>query len=155
MAGLTSDWIGAAQCCEGPRPVASFGDLPRAHQHEMLRFVAVAAASSAFFVTLWILSRPIPSRSLVAHAALPQPLPAQPLAIDLRPAAPIETAPRRPAREPRLRASYQLVSAGQAIDARAARSAAAPERRRNVFSRFFRTIIRTVQPPAQKTISTS
>jgi hypothetical protein len=66
------DWIGAAACCEGPRPGARFGDLPRPHKQELLRLAAAALMSIAFFILVAISSRVLASRSLAARVALPQ-----------------------------------------------------------------------------------
>jgi len=66
MADLAGNWLTAAACSTGPRPAATFAELPRQHQDEVVRLGFAAAAAVAYFVTLAVLARPIPSRSLAA-----------------------------------------------------------------------------------------
>jgi hypothetical protein len=146
--------MSAASCCEGPRPAATFADLPRAHRDELLNFALVAAVSSAFFVTLAILARPLPSRSLAARGVLPEPSPARAAALDARLNAtgsgPVPTTASRS----RSSLRYELASF------RATSASAAPASRRmrrgNAFSRFLRGILgRPASPPALKTDPTN
>ncbi len=145
MRDRTSEWIVAASCCEGPAPHATFADLPREHQREMMRFAVTAAASTAFFIAVAIIARPLPSRSMAAGATLPTLT------------APRDLLPRHPPlREPpprELRASvrYQLASV-HSTRSRLERRVVIAERqeqRRNLFSRFFRSVIRSFQPDAR------
>lgn len=147
--------MAAASCCEGPRPAATFADLPRAHRDELLNFALVAAVSSAFFVTMAILMRPLPSRSLAARVDLPESSPSRAVALDTsRDGTPPEptavAAPRSRAARPR----YQL-TAFQSPAASGAPATRRP-RRGSVFSRFLRGILGRPSPaPALKSDPTT
>ncbi len=139
MSDQARDWMTAASCTEGPRPSVTFSDLPRRYRGEMVRFAIVAAASSAYFVTLVILSRPLPSRSLLNDAALPGGVASRPILLDAR--LTDLPAPVARVRAPRLRRPVALVALREpppAIDT-VPDEVEAP-RRRNVFSRFFRGV---------------
>ena len=138
MDNPANDWMAAARCCEGPPQNTRFTDLPRAHQLDLLHLGAVAAGSCVFFVALFVLARPLPSRSLAMHVRLPEPPPLRVVSIALPP--PVVNLPRPMRREPRIRSGYQLVSVQPAVE-----EAPPTGRRRNIFSRFFRTIARSVQ----------
>ena len=71
MSARAVDWLNAAACFSGPQPPATFADLPKQHQDDMLRLGFVAVMAVAYFVTLAIMTQPIPSRSLVAPSTLP------------------------------------------------------------------------------------
>lgn len=149
MASRDRDWIDAASCREGPRPPAAFADLPRRHQHEMLRFAFAAVLSSAFFISLGVLGRPLPSRSLAAPVVLAD------AAALARPAwlGASQSAPGRP--RPRLgpavrRPQVELTSLREAAPDGARTVPDAPKARRNVFSRFFSGVLRTVSTAAPK-----
>jgi len=159
MASRTQDWIVAASCCEGPPLAATFADMPRKHKNELYRFAFVAALSTTFFVTLTILARPIPSRSLAAHVELPNPAPRADV---LRAAlvTSIDSPSPRPLRTHSLhsrpagaRAAFQLASLREAPadDLRAGYLSAPPPERRNIFSRFFRTVFRGTPTAIAKT----
>lgn len=147
MAGPARDWIGAASYCEGPRPVATFADLPRKQQHEMLRFVFAAALSTTYFIALALLARPLHSRSLVGHTALPDATIERAAMLDMRPVASFDP-PRRSLRDHgvKRRATLQLASLSEPLvddrptvdDSPTVSDSPRPERRRNIFSRFFR-----------------
>jgi hypothetical protein len=110
----------------------------------LLQVGALAIGSSAFFLALFVLLRPLPSRSLATHVPVPDR--PQPRGITLASAAPPTTDAPRPLRRPaRTRVTYQLAS----VEASAA-APSATERRRNVLSRFFRTLARSVQPGSSK-----
>jgi hypothetical protein len=104
----------------------------------MVRLAIVAAASSAYFITLMILSRPLPSRSLLNDAATPKGIGSRPILVDARLTA---TTPPARVRAPRLRRPVELAALQEpptAIDA-TPDEVEAP-RRRNVFSRFLRGV---------------
>lgn len=141
MAGRARDWIGAASCCEGPKPATWFGDLPRAHQREMLRFAAAAVLTTAFFVTLGVLTGSLPSRSLAARAVPPDAEVPHVALLELGPVTPRgRSSPRSPlVRAARSRVKNQVASLEEPpVDygTQAAPAAPGPERRRNIFSRF-------------------
>lgn len=142
MANDAKDWMVAAACVEGPRPKVTFGDLPRQHQEDILRLAVVAVASTAYFITLVVLSAPLASRSLVAHATLPHPGVARSPVLEARVARvePVST-PRRVLR-PRPDATLAVLREPASVSL-AARSTP----RRNPFSRFFRGILHTVVTP--------
>src|SRR5262249_22428267 len=98
MPERAGDWLMAAACCEGPQPAGTFSDLPRKHQGEMVRFAGVAAASSAYFITLWILAQPIASRSLLTPTTLPSAPAARSALLDARLTVPVEAPSPRPQR---------------------------------------------------------
>ena len=159
MASRARDWIGAASCCEGPRPAATFADLPRAHQHEMVRFAMAAVLSTAFFLAVGILTRALPSRSLAARVGVLDPSTAHPVLMDMRQASTFEPRPMRQTRERPARrlteppadqpladqpeadepAAYQPV----AYQAPPTTEPAVPERKKNIFSRIFHGVFRT------------
>src|SRR5262249_12195056 len=68
------------------------------HQGEMVRFAGVAAASSAYFITLWILAQPIASRSLLTPTTLPSAPAARSALLDARLTVPVEAPSPRPQR---------------------------------------------------------
>jgi len=151
MASHAQDWIVAASCCEGPRPTATFADMPRKHKSELLRFAFVAALSATFFATLAILARPIPSRSFAANVALPNPVLPRPELRQATLVASIDAPSPRPLRTHSLRtrpsharAGFQVASLREAPadDVKAGYIPVTQERRSNVFSRFFRTVFR-------------
>jgi hypothetical protein len=148
--------MAAASCCEGPRPAATFADLPRAHREELLNFALVAAVSSAFFVTLAILMRPLPSRSLAARVDLPGSSPSRAAALDTRADGtmpdPAAAAAATRSRGPRARYELAALQAPAASGAPAVRRA----RRGNAFSRFLRGILGRPSPaPTLKTDPTT
>jgi hypothetical protein len=133
--------------------------LPLQHQDEIVRFAFVAAATIAYGIILGILLRPIGSRSLVTHAALPAAAPPRPSLLEARAIPPV--APPLSPRSPRgrtgpARSDAQFVAV-QAMTMDPNRRTAVPaprsERRSNIFSRFFRGVWRSVQSPAVKTES--
>jgi hypothetical protein len=146
MASRAPDWIGAAWCCEGPRPTATFADLPRAHQREILCLAIIATLSASYVLALGAPARPIPSRSLIARVTLPNVAVARAALLDVRQLTPIDAPSPRPlrARPVRQPAAVQLVSLREsAVDDRPTESARTPpERRRNVFSRIFHGVVR-------------
>jgi hypothetical protein len=153
MASGAREWIGAASCFEGPRPAASFADLPRKHQHEMLRFAFAGALSTACFVAAGLLARPLPSRSLAAHAALPDATNARAALLDMRPVM-STVPPRRPLAERGVgqpatlqRATVQLASLSEPLaeDSGTVPAPPRPERRRNILGRLFHVFHNT--PP--------
>jgi hypothetical protein len=152
MGERTGDWLTAAACSAGPRPAATFADLPRQHQDEVVRLGFTAAAAVAYFVTLGILARPIPSRSLQAHTVLPAAaaprfeLPVWQRVDAVGAARPLPSPGVRP------RAASELATAQTpaATAERRAVDAPPPQPRRNMFSRFFRGVWRSVTPAAGK-----
>jgi hypothetical protein len=132
----------AASCQQGPTPAATFGDLPRAYRDDLLRFALVAAASSAFFITLAIVMRPLPSRSMAGEVSLPEPLPPRSNRMDARlqsnpPGPQVVRALRPRAARPR----YELATFEEpAVDVRRA-APARPGRRGNAFTRLLRNIL--------------
>jgi hypothetical protein len=154
MSDRARDWLVAAACCEGPRPAATFADLPRQHQRQIVRIAAATAAAAAYFIVLAIHVRPVPSRSLLTAAALPNtpPVP-RPALLDARPIAAIDPPSSQPgaARAARASGLYELAAVGKpSADDRATGTTARQERRGNVFSRFFRGVRRSLQPAAVK-----
>ncbi len=151
MANEARDWMTAASCAEGPPPSVRFADLPRQDQGEVLRVALVAAASTAYFITLAILARPLASRSLQGDAALPHPGMARSPILDAR----LVDDPVPPAgdrtRLARPRAGLELTSLREPVadEPASAPIADTPPRRRNVFSRFFRGVLHGFQPPAK------
>jgi len=151
MAERVADWLSAAACCEGPRPSATFSDLPRKHQDEILRAAVVATAAAAYFITLGILARPIPSRSLRAHAALPAATAPQPVSNQAWAIHVADAASRRPTSQPAQTMrppEMALAVVPEPVRESDGHSAGSPrvERSRNIFSRFFRGVWRSVQP---------
>jgi hypothetical protein len=150
MANQAQHVLVSASGGERPRSAATFADLPAAHRDELIKFALVAAGWSAFLITLALLARPLPSRSLSPAAALPHGTtpPGDALvaarvqpAVDLRPS---QSLRRRSVDAPR--ASYQAVSVEEddAVPAPA-------QRRGHAVTRFFRTVFRwTAQPPTAK-----
>jgi len=156
MAERAGDWPGAAACCEGPRPQATFADLPLHHQDHIVRFAFVAAASLAYGITLGVLLRPVASRSLVSHAPLPAAAPPRTAVLDATAIAPAPPArPRsvtpRPLRTQPVLAEAELVAVTPQREPDR-RTAAPPrqERRGNIFTRLLRGVWRTVQTPVLK-----
>jgi hypothetical protein len=149
MEDRAHDWMVAAACSQGPRPEPVFATLPRAYRADMLRLALVAAASSAFFVTLAILLRPLPSRSLAAHAMLPDPSASRAAALDARMVFATDVpAPPRLRRQRTAHARYELAAIPAVEDADAPGSLSArPPRRGNVLTRFFRGILGRPAPP--------
>jgi hypothetical protein len=146
MPDVTRDWMAAAACTEGPRPEVTFADLPQQHQSEVVRLALVAAATVAYFVTAVTLAPPLSSRSLAAPAPLPVPARSRPVAPEGRT---IDSSPApRPLRKP----TVQSRDGAQAVDSRDAPPDASAARltasRRNIFSRFFRGLLRGVAPAA-------
>lgn len=166
MASPARDWIGAASCCEGPRPAATFADLPRAHQREMLRFATAAVLSTAFFLTVGILTRVLPSRSLAARVGVLDASVAHPVMMDMRQASTFEARPMRPMREHLARRPAGPVADEPLTDQPAAYEPVTyqpvayqippttepppPERRKNIFSRIFHGVFRTAAVVAPK-----
>ena len=154
MADREQDWLVAAACRQEPQRRATFADLPRQHQRELVRFAIVAAASTASFIVLWALSQPIRGRNLRSDATLPAAASGRSPLLDARLATPIEaraTTPLRP-RASRPRAGIQL-AAYRELDTDANQrvgGSAPPERRGNVFSRFFRGVWRSLTPSSGK-----
>jgi hypothetical protein len=165
MASHTQDWIVAASCCEGPRPRVTFADMPPRHRRDIFVVGFTAAVSSAYFVTLGILLQPIPSRSLAGTVLMPQTAAVFAQVRDAAPVVPLSTSPRlvrvratrsRPATEvasTRVRrplssvqlASYRQLPAG---GSETRPDSPAGGKRPNLLNRFFRGVIRTVQPVA-------
>jgi hypothetical protein len=143
MVERADGWMVAAACSEGPRAQRPFVRLPRAYRQEMLHFALVAAASSAFFVALAMLLRPLPSRSLAAHGRLPASSSTRAAALEARLALATDAPP-----PPRLRRRPAPQRSEVAVAAMAADPipAASPVRRRNVFSRFFRGMLARTAP---------
>jgi hypothetical protein len=162
MASHPQDWIVAASCCEGPRPCVTFADMPPRHRRDMFVVGFAAALSTAYFVTLGILLQPIPSRSLAGTVLMPH---TEASFAQLRDAAPVVALSASPrlvrvrATQPRSRrlastrdrrplsaiqlASYRELPAG-ASDSRP--DGTVGGKRPNLLNRFFRGVIRTVQP---------
>jgi hypothetical protein len=142
--------MAAASCSEGARAATTFTDLPRQQQREMMRLALVATVSTAYFITLAVLARPLPSRNLVSTAELPDPAAPRTVLLEAD-SAPVVTLTRRPVRTrtSRPRASVVLAAYEEPIAGNEARPAAPlrAQRRGNVFSRFLRTVFRG-QPPA-------
>ena len=155
MADGNVGWMVAAKCGADPRPVPTFADLPRQDKRELVRVAIVSAAAAAYFVTLGMLTRPIPSRTLLGGAALPDaPAPRSAL-LDAHRArrALVDPAPVRVPAAPlaAARVSYEPAAARTPAGARTrppARSGR-PERG-GFFSRFFRKITGGGQPAASK-----
>jgi hypothetical protein len=136
MADTRQDWLVAAACCESPRPAVTLADLPRVHRDELIRFALVAAAASVFFITVTILLRPLPSRSLASAGALPHQIPpAGVFPVRLQ-----NPSGARPPQTSRRRAE-SLPAASETVSVEE-RPTAAPPRRRGGVSRFFRGVFR-------------
>jgi hypothetical protein len=146
MAEGTCDWMTAAACSEGPRLEVTFADLPEHHQSEIVRLVLVAAATTAYFVAAMAFGQPLASRNLTASARLPAPGQPRPVVIEVR-AADTPPPPRASKRH-----TVQPSDAVEVVAFRDAGPDAPPARpaspRRNVFSRFFRGLLRSVGPAA-------
>lgn len=163
MASRPQDWIVAASCCEGPRPCVTFADMPVPHRRDMLVVGFAAAVSTAYFVTLGILLQPIPSRSLAGTVLMPHTEASFVQVRDRAPIVPLEpsrrlvrvratqsrssselasTRGRQPLSAIQL-ASYRELPAGGG-DTRA--DGQSGQQRSNLLNRFFRGVIRTVQP---------
>jgi hypothetical protein len=156
MPARATDWLVAAACCEGPRPPATFADLPAQNRGEIVRIALVSTAAAAYFVTLGILTQPIPSRSLLTPGALLRVPPARsalpPARVAVR-ADPVEPASPRSVRaqHARTRAAYEAAAVADVPgsgDRAAAKGARQP--RRNFFSRFLRGVFGGGQPAAAK-----
>jgi hypothetical protein len=148
MAEGARDWLVAAACCE-ERPAATFADLPRHHQDELVRVGFIAAASVAYFITLAILTLPIPSRNLATAVTLPAATAPRSTLLE---ALLLEAASARvvPAPAARPRATVALAAEGDSIANPAPPAAAAPRpERRNPVSRFFRGVWRGVRGPGK------
>ncbi len=156
MASRPQDWIVAASCCEGPRPRVTFSDMPRRYQRDVLSIAFAAAISSAYFLTLGMLTQPLASRSLPPRMLTPASVVARgPLfAGDSTPpiAPPRTIVPR--ARISRSRVPHPLASAQLAVMIEARDRDSRPvsvERRPNFLGRIFRGVLhRSVQPPGPK-----
>jgi hypothetical protein len=143
MEAGAQDWMTAAACAEGPRPRVTFADLPPQHQEELVRLALVAAAATAYFVTLVLLSNPLPSRSLAARAALPDPTGTRPIVLEARlERATVDVVPARP-RTSRPRPAVGLADLREPVVSTPATSSAP---RRNPFSRFLRGVLHAVAP---------
>ena len=141
-------WLVAAACCE-ERPAATFADLPRHHQDDLVRVGFIAAMSIAYFITLAILARPIPSRNLATPVALLAATAPRSTLLERRS---VEAAAARvvPAPAARPRATVALAAEGDPIASPARRAADAPRpERRNPVSRFFRGVWRGVRAPGK------
>lgn len=154
MASDARDWIGVASCCQGPRPAATFADLPRKHQWEMLRFALAATLSIAYFVGAGILVRPLPSRSLAAQVFLPEASVARVASPEMGSVSSINAPSPRPLVERAVRPSAALplalpreplVDVSQAVQV-----TPRPERRRNIVSRLLRSAFRGASAVAFK-----
>jgi hypothetical protein len=158
MTSQARDWMAAASCSEGPRPTIRFADLPRQHQHEILRLTATAAGSIAFFIAVSVIPRTLSSRSLVSGVVLLDP-PARTAVLDppARPAGLTSPAPTPP---PAAHGHARLSGRSQTANTPppAAEEPVAietpaippPERHRNPLSRLVRAVFRTgpsVAPP--------
>jgi len=150
MESRSQDWITAASCHSGPRPVATFADLPEAHQADMMRVVLAAAATTAFLILIGLLMSRLPSRSLAAPVVLPHPVPARGTLIESHLSATFATAPS-PSPSPSLERT-RAVPSQRAIALAAAPAEPAPgaERRGNILSRFFRAFARRPAASAVK-----
>lgn len=141
--------MAAASCCEGSRAATTFTDLPRPQQREMMRLALVATVSTAYFITLAVLARPLPSRNLVSRAELPDPATPRTILLAAEAVTPAATLAPRPmrTRATRPRAEVVLAAYEGPIAGNDPRPAAPlrQQRRGNVFSRFLRTVFR-VQP---------
>jgi len=143
MAEGSSDWLAAACCHDAHDTERVHGHLPRAYRAELVRLGLVAAASSAFFIAAPLLLAPLPSRTLtgavpLAHSGIT----ASPL---MALSASTSTSPLPPRRD--LRRPRATLTAARVEPARFLTSGPSPERRRNVFSRFFRSFVRRPAPP--------
>ena len=149
MSTEARDWMTAVACAEGPRPTVTFTDLPRQHRGEMLRFALVAAVSTAFFVTVGVLAQPLSSRSLAAAAALPDSSLSRAALLETRVAAepPLFTPERLRRPAPRPGTGVRTVTVEEPRPSQTLQSRDR-SRRRNVFSRFFHGMLRTVTTSA-------
>lgn len=100
MANASHGWLAAAAChnVNGPEGAAARHALPPQHRGEFARFAAVALASSAFFIGVGVVLRPIQGRSLAQNSAV-SPTALAPVAPGLAIASAI--APVRPSIDPR------------------------------------------------------
>jgi hypothetical protein len=145
MAETSADWLAGASCYNAPEARRGPGHLPVEYRAEIARLGLVAAASSAFFIAAPLLLAPLPSRALagavpLAHAGFTAP----PVIVR---AALVSTPPVVAGRNLRRLPTTIVTARMEAV--RFATPAPPPERRRNVFSRFFRSFIRR---PAQPVI---
>lgn len=147
MADPTEGWMAAAACREGPRRAVTFRDLPEQQQSEVVRLALFAAATTAYFVSAAIAGLPLASRSLAAHATLPAAAQPRVVMVDARAAdiVPVPRAPKKRAAPPR--AHVEVAALRDPADAEATPSPSTSPRR-NVFSRFFRGLLRSVEPAA-------
>jgi hypothetical protein len=156
MPARATDWLVAAACCEGPRPPATFADLPAQNRGEIIRIALVSTATAGYFVTLGILTQPIPSRSLLTPGALLRVPPRSAVfhtgrAVPAEPVAPAQARSLR-AQAARTRAVYETAAAADVRGGgdRAAAKGARQPRRGNFFSRFLRGVFGGGQPAAAR-----
>jgi hypothetical protein len=154
MPSHARDWIDAATPCEGSWPAATFTDLPRKTQWELMRLAFAATLSTAYFVGAGLLARPLPSRSL-AQITLPEAT-VMPAALpDMNVDASIVAPSPLPLYERAARqgATVKLASLNKTIadDNPAVPAPPRSERHRNLFSRFFRGVFHGTSPVAPGT----
>jgi hypothetical protein len=145
MAESVQGWLVAAACCE-ERPAATFADLSPQLQDARVRVVFITGASLAYFITLAILARPIPSRAFVTTATLLAATSSRSPLLERRSFDAIDAA------SPRELPAPAAVRDPIADAARRAVSAPRPERRNGV-SRFFRGVWRGVRAQPRKSDS--
>lgn len=134
-------WLVAAACYE-ERPAATSADLPQQLQDARLRVGFITGASVAYFITLAILARPIPSRDIVTSATLLAATSPRSALLERRAFDAIDAA------SPRERPAPAAI----ADPVRRAVNAPPPERR-NPVSRFFRGVWRGVRAQPRKSDS--
>lgn len=153
MSSEIRHWMAAAACAEMPRAAVRFADLPVRQQRDLVRAGLAAGATSAWLVALGIVASPLPSRSFAAHAVLPGAAATRPpVVLEARAAAvmPETMAPLRLLPRPRPQLALAQASWSEPLAAATGASVDPPQppRRRNVFSRFFRGVLRGVHAAA-------
>jgi len=139
-------------------PAATFASLPLEHQREMRRMMLAAALSVVLVVAVAILTRPIPSRNMGAYVLLPSAAaarnPVLEATLTATPAIAVAPVSARRARLTPRREAVSVVAASDAADDDLPAPSAVPAgpHHRNIFSRFFRTVLRGVQTGPVKTV---
>jgi len=145
MKPRAEDWLTAACCAEVRRPRVTFADLPQHHKGELARLAGAGAASMAGFVALVLLAAPLPSRDLLGRAPLVRIGTARSPVLDTYFTRPRVDSPLGPSPSPAARPRDVAMSTG--ARERTDEPATQAPRRRNVFSRLFRGVVRTVVVP--------
>src|SRR5437764_875341 len=148
------DWMAAVACAQAPRRAVTFADLPPQYRRDLLRISLASSVTSAIFVALAILAHPLPSRSFVSASAAPNavvaPAPLRSAVPSLAAAVALPRPSRAAAMRPRAAIQVAALREVQAAAPPPSAEPPRPDRRRNVFSRFFRGVLRGFQPAVVK-----